>query len=598
MSNVKYKKIDSHIVSDTEVSLTSHVSTTSALTDPSPETPSQIDHVMEALKGNFMPSILLLESNKIDINSPINSDTGDTLLHLAIGFSFYNVTRTLIEKFNADVNIKNQNGHTPLHILCYNQAKDLVILTYLLNNKSLNIDEEDNAGLTALSYSVINNFNIAFLCLISKGADMAHIDRYGNNIIYFALVNNNIFVVNFFYKHCAETGVSVNTTFYSNTVTLSDILITNKNIECCEHLMRNFANNIDSESIVHCCKFITEFPFYNRYNYEVINTLLYYKAKDVKGFINSMAPVLCCWLKRKRKEVSNGNQSFRQKIEYRVSTVVNTNDISSGFDANYIPTNGDMCYHYKKDNLIMFFYDLYLLNNKKVMYSIISSYFIVISAICVYCIVKDFSIWLLMMYLISQCLLMGSFCILFKHYPNSFEVNKFSYSQKESNILSVITKALEGKNIFGYPSENEICEFCLTRKTPSTHHCLKCDKCVKDYFFHSNLFNKCIHSNNICGYILYLFFVFFLHFILSLSSLTFLLTVYASIVALILLGKIISLVLCLGYGVTYLTAYNYHRVDNYMDNIQERNGKCYAIPRMNTVSTGGCVSNILCGRRK
>ena len=166
MSNVKYKKIDSHIVSDTEVSLTSHVSTTSALTDPSPETPSQIDHVMEALKGNFMPSILLLESNKIDINSPINSDTGDTLLHLAIGFSFYNVTRTLIEKFNADVNIKNQNGHTPLHILCYNQAKDLVILTYLLNNKSLNIDEEDNAGLTALSYSVINNFNIAFYVFI------------------------------------------------------------------------------------------------------------------------------------------------------------------------------------------------------------------------------------------------------------------------------------------------------------------------------------------------------------------------------------------------------------------------------------------------
>lgn len=602
MSNTQYKKIDSHLYSDTEVSLNSHISTNTERTDTTQlDIPTQIDHVNEALKGNFMPSILLLEAKKLDINCPINKETGDTLLHLAITFSYYNVTRALIEKFGADVNIKNVNGHTPLHILCYNRTKDYILLTYLLNHKDINIDEEDNAGLTALSYAVINNFNIAFLCLIAKGADMAHIDKYGNNVIYFALVNNNIFVVNFFYKHCSETGVSVNTTFYSNTVTLSDILITNKNIDCCKHLIKNFSQIIDCESIVHCCKFITEFPFYNRYNYEVINTLLYYKAMDIKGFLNSMAPLLFCFLRKKNKVkdvsmLNSGNQSFRQKIGYTSSTIINTNDISSNLEPNYIPTNDDMCYHYKKDNLIMFFYELYLLNHRKLLYSIIMFYFIIISAISIYFVLSDFSFTLLILYIIAQCLLGFSFCILLLNYPNSFENMRYSFSQKDSNILSIINKALDDKNILEYPYETEICEFCLIRKEVSTRHCHKCDKCVKQYFFHSNLFNKCIHRNNVWGYILYLLFIFLLHIILALSSIksTYFFTVYAIIYDGVLFGKILSLLLCLGYEVTYHTAYNYHKVDNYMDNIEERNTRCYAIPKMNTISYTKCLSNIVC----
>ena len=602
MSNTEYKKVDSHFYSDTEVSLHSHSSSNTERTDTTQlDAPTQIDHIKEALKGNFMPSVLLLEQNKIDVNAPINKENGDTLLHLAISFSYYNVTKTLIEKFHSDVNQKNINGHTPLHVLCYNRTKDIFMLTYLLNIPELKIDEEDNAGLTALCYSVINNFNIGFLCLIAKGADIAHIDKYGNNMIYFALVNNNIFVVNFFYKHCSETDVSVNSTFYSNTVTLSDILITNKNIDCCKHLMKNFSQSIDSESIVHCCKFIAEFPFYNRYNYEVINTLLFYKAMDIKGFLNSMFPFLCCWLRKnnKTKDVSmlnRGNQSFRQKIGYTSPSIINTNDISSNLEPNYIPTNDDMCYHYKKDNLIMFFYELYLLNHRKLLYSIISIYFIAISAISLFFVLDDFSYTLLILYIFAQCLLGFSICILLQNSSESFGNKKYSYSEKESNVIGIINKSLNKKDIFGYPYETEICEFCLTQKEVSTHHCLKCDKCVKNYFFHSNLFNKCIHRNNVKGYILYLFFIFILHIILGFSSLnfTYFFAVYAIIYDGILFGKIVSLLLCIGYDITYHTAYNYHKVDNYMNNIQMRNNSHFAIPKMNLVNNVECLSNVIC----
>ena len=165
MSYSELQKRDSQVSlkSETEASLKSSTTTIPERTDTTAlDATPQIDHIQEAMKGNFMPSIILLEKNIIQVNSPINISTGDTLLHLATSFSYYNVTRTLIEKFKANINIQNKNGHTPLHILCYNTTKDLVILNYYLNIPEIDIDIEDGSGLTALSYAVINNFNIAF----------------------------------------------------------------------------------------------------------------------------------------------------------------------------------------------------------------------------------------------------------------------------------------------------------------------------------------------------------------------------------------------------------------------------------------------------
>ena len=618
MSYSELQKRDSQVSlkSETEASLKSSTTTIPERTDTTAlDASPQIDHIQEAMKGNFMPSIILLEKNIIQVNSPINISTGDTLLHLATSFSYYNVTRTLIEKFKANINIQNKNGHTPLHILCYNTTKDLVILNYYLNIPEIDIDIEDGSGLTALSYAVINNFNIAFMSLVSKGADLGHIDKYGNNMIYFALVNNNVFVVNFFYKHCSEIGVSVNTTFYSNTVTLSDILITNKNIQCCQHLMKNFSQVIDCESIVHCCKFITEFPFYNRYNYETINTLLFYKAKDVKGFLNSIFPLLCCCLKKKRRNgnatstsiLISGNQSFRQQIGYNSGTLVNLNNENINtsrrkeseidIERNYIPTNDDMCYHYKKDNLIMFFYELCLINNKKVLYLLLGIYWVLINSFSLYFLFNNHSIGSITLYTLTQISLLVSFLYLWNCDSNAYEAKKYSFGEKEENILSVMNKAIDSKNIFDFPFENEICEFCLINKKTTTRHCLKCDKCVQNYYFHSDIFNKCIHNKNVRWYILYYFSIFMFHCLLvkDFFNITcYLCMSYFVFAGGILLGKILSLIFCVGYGITYFTAYNYHLENNTMDNIQERRGQFYAIPKMYLIPFSTFMKNLIC----
>ena len=63
-----------------------------------PQSEIVIDHKAEAIKGNFMPSLVLLEQHKIDVNESID-DNGNTLLHLSAKFCYLNVVRALTPSF-------------------------------------------------------------------------------------------------------------------------------------------------------------------------------------------------------------------------------------------------------------------------------------------------------------------------------------------------------------------------------------------------------------------------------------------------------------------------------------------------------------------
>ena len=127
---------------------------------------NKVSWIEQVIKKNFMPAILLLEKGVIEVNSTI-PNLNDSLLHLSVSFGYYNVTRCLIEKFKGDPNIKNKMGSTPLHLVCSNPTKDIAILIYLLTRENIKFNEQDNFGMTPIFYSVINNFEDAFLLLIS-----------------------------------------------------------------------------------------------------------------------------------------------------------------------------------------------------------------------------------------------------------------------------------------------------------------------------------------------------------------------------------------------------------------------------------------------
>ena len=147
----------------------------------------------EAIKGNFMPAVIMLEKKKININDIVDENTKETLLHLAGHFSYFNVIRVLIEKFNADINQKNQNGYSLLFLLVGTTDFNIIIFSYLLKQKNLIIDTYDNFSLNPLVHSIMTSFHYAFLYFVHEGLINKHKDNYGNPLLYFSIVNNNKF---------------------------------------------------------------------------------------------------------------------------------------------------------------------------------------------------------------------------------------------------------------------------------------------------------------------------------------------------------------------------------------------------------------------
>ena len=90
----------------------------------------QVSWREEALKGNFMPAMIMLENKRINVNEIIQPFTQETLLLIAGRFGYFNVLRTLIEKFKADINYKNINGHSLLFLIVSTTNGNLVHLQF------------------------------------------------------------------------------------------------------------------------------------------------------------------------------------------------------------------------------------------------------------------------------------------------------------------------------------------------------------------------------------------------------------------------------------------------------------------------------------
>ncbi len=180
----------------------------------------------EAIKGNFMPAVIMLEKKKININDIVDENTKETLLHLAGHFSYFNVIRVLIEKFNADINQKNQNGYSLLFLLVGTTDFNIIIFSYLLKQKNLIIDTYDNFSLNPLVHSIMTSFHYAFLYFVHEGLINKHKDNYGNPLLYFSIVNNNKFA--FIYLIYNKIN-NINNLYFYYGQNLINLLIKNLN---------------------------------------------------------------------------------------------------------------------------------------------------------------------------------------------------------------------------------------------------------------------------------------------------------------------------------------------------------------------------------
>ena len=414
----------------------------------------------EALKGNFMPAIIMLEQNKINVNDIVEENNQETLLHLAGRYTYYNVIRVLIEKFHADINRTNKNGHTLLFLMISTTNFNIINLSYLLQQKNLRINIYDNYSMSPLTHSIMTSFHYAFLFLVNEGLIEKHKDNYDNPLLYFSIVNNNKFA--FIYLIYNKKN-GINYKYFYSTKVLSDVLISNPYNSISKFIAKYLNKKVELDSIKSCRNKISDFNSYNIYNYEILNTLFYYKTKNYSEFISALF---------KKSNIENENEQKENNFGYYYKII----NLRFMFYNLILPSISSL---YKLLFFFTYFGLLYFICNEKnnelnenprldyYYYNTISIFFFFVNLIILFYFKK----------------------------PSKFKT-------KNKNLEYEISIKLKNK-IEELPDIEEICPACDHIKDISTIHCYLCGGCIPFRVFHSNFFGCCIAKSNIIYYLFY-----------------------------------------------------------------------------------------------
>jgi ankyrin repeat protein len=549
----------------------------------------------EASIGNFMPAVVLLDRKQLMVNEPIDPISENRLIHLAVTFSYLNVTRCLIELFDCDINIRNAAGQSALHIACNNPSQDAYLLSYLIKNDLLQVNITDNSGVTPLFYAVLNKFNIAILALTYLKSDLTHIDNLGNNIFYFSLTSDNKFAMKFLMRHFPSHNL-INQTYYKKQATLADVLITTKNTSCAKHIVKYYYDDLSVDSIISCKKDLNKFNVYNKFNYDMLNTLYYFKTKDYRSFFRALL----------RKDTDSEEHFYSYKL-YNLSLMIYDYLIPS--TSKLIKMGMLWVYSIL---LCDYFFILFIISKSKE-----EEYGYLQTTIDLWQISSLFTLIL--------CMIKFTF---YKYTDNFYEENQYNLTNPNyarENVCHQIYEAME-RNPLDLFFEEEICEICLIRKDKSTNHCHMCRKCVKDFYFHSKLLNICFSKQNISYYIMLLSSFAAVHiyivgllfqvldiesqgvdkksiytsenyttnlviFFMNASFYKIFLCLFFFITGVLYFQKLMTLVICLGYKTTYYNMFRYHKRS--VGVIQQRGNLYYNIPQMNLISLKEFFVNLI-----
>ena len=426
----------------------------------------------ECMKSNLMPGMIMLEQKRINVDDEVNPTNGNTLLHYAASYGFYNAIRALTEIYNADINKQNKLGYSPLFYIVNNPDTNIFNFQYFVKLKKINFELTDINNLNVLVHSIITHFNYAFLYFSYHGLiEKYHGDIYENPLIYFSIIYNNKFTLSYL---LLKKACDINVNYFNKSAVLSDILITNKYNSITKFLLKYFNEEIRLQSINTCKKGLLNFPYYNIFNYELLNTLYFFKTNNYFKFILALI---------KNHQPKFNNDSSKALLDDKL-------------------VNADYGYKYKIVNLKYMIYDLILPKIPKIVKIIaffiylcllyfgtkekIYFYFLYRNEIYVvfYKIITSFSLLILFIYML-------------------FSSDKALSNDKE--IESDIVNIINNGNVIDLPNIDEICPACSTRKNLNDSHCYRCKGCYSNRFFHSNLFEICITKHCIKRYLFYVF---------------------------------------------------------------------------------------------
>jgi ankyrin repeat protein len=110
-------------------------------------------------------TVLMYLLSREDVNINIKTSFGYTLLHIAcqlINHLPLDVFKVLIETHGGDVNVQAENKDTPIHLalrLFNPHQGGVTVLTYLINQKNINVNIRGKQSHTSLHLACINNLS-------------------------------------------------------------------------------------------------------------------------------------------------------------------------------------------------------------------------------------------------------------------------------------------------------------------------------------------------------------------------------------------------------------------------------------------------------
>ena len=137
--------------------------------------------------GNLEKVKEMLSSEKYGIND--RDQEGQTPLHIACKHGWLNLIRYFIEN-NASANIVDDEGQTPLHKAVNNSYNPLAVRA-LVESRNVQIDRRDQNGHTALHLAIIRGIGIIVEILMKANADPTVADRQDQNALHIAVMHRH-----------------------------------------------------------------------------------------------------------------------------------------------------------------------------------------------------------------------------------------------------------------------------------------------------------------------------------------------------------------------------------------------------------------------
>ena len=168
------------------------------------DNPEHVDLFWKSAEKGLLNIFKDLISKGADINAKNNN--GNTPLHIASYNGYLPIVEYLVNN-RADINTKNKNDRTPLH---YASFEGHLSVVELLINKGADKDAKDECDRTPLHIASIQGYFSVVEYLVNKGADKDAKDNCDRTPLHNASANGHLFVVEYLFNNGADINAKDN----------------------------------------------------------------------------------------------------------------------------------------------------------------------------------------------------------------------------------------------------------------------------------------------------------------------------------------------------------------------------------------------------